>query len=97
MHEFSARCDHIRVKLEAAFILCLIEDDLVFPACLNGCFVDPLFFSIFCGSKASGSLLVHFCARCDSINCKVKHFLWLDDAYKFICVLEYVLINLLLA
>lgn len=48
----------------------------------------PLFSlqSFPCSGKTSRSLLIHFCARCHTINSHVNHFLWPCDAHETVNV-----------
>ena len=88
VHELGAWRDHVRVEVEAARLLLFatVQGQRVSPVCLDLLFSLGLFFSIFCCSKPSRSLLVHFGSWCDAINGKVNKLLGLNQFYDFVCV-----------
>ena len=95
MHEFGARRNHVRIKLEATFILAFIKDDLVLPTRFDSCLVRFLFFCVFGCAEASRSLLVLLCTGSHSVDCQVEHLLGLHEANDLVRVLGDVVIDFL--
>jgi hypothetical protein len=94
MHKFSPWCDEIRIKFKFIFFqLLIIKLNFISPFIFNPGLSYRIFFCISCGPKSTSSLLVLFCSRCNTVNCKINQFSWIDKTNNFISISENIFKN----
>ena len=94
MHKFSPWCDEIGIKFKFIFFqLLIIKLNFISPFIFNPGLPYRIFFCISCGPKSTSSLLVLFCSRCYTVNCKINQFSWIDKTNYFISISENIFKN----